>query len=204
MEAPFWHERWAKREIGFHMPKPHAALDRYWSSLKLDPGSRVFVPLAGKSLDLVWLAQDGHPVVGIELSSVAVDEFKTEHPGETAIDLRCGDFFDLTPDTLDPIDAIFDRAALVALPPAMRRDYAAHITALSKPGTQMLLVTMEYEQSQMKGPPHAVLESEVQSLYGAHYDIETLERIEVLADYPRMIERGVTALAERVYRLKRR
>ncbi len=204
MEAPFWHERWAKHEIGFHMPKPHAALERYWSSLKLDRGSRVFVPLAGKSLDLVWLARAGHQVVGIELSSVAVDEFKAEHPGESAIDLRCGDFFDLTPDTLGPIDAIFDRASLVALPPAMRRDYAAHITALSKPGTQTLLVTMEYEQSQMKGPPHAVLENEVQSLYGAHPDIETLERIEVLADYPRMIERGVTALAERVYRLTRR
>jgi thiopurine S-methyltransferase len=63
---------------------------------------------------------------------------------------------------------------------------------------------MEYEQSQMKGPPHAVLESEVQGLYGAQHDIATLERLEVLADYPRMIERGVTALAERVYRLKRR
>jgi thiopurine S-methyltransferase len=85
----------------------------------------------------------------------------------------------------------------------MRSDYVAHITALSKPATQTLLVTMEYDQSQMRGPPHAVLESEVQALYGARHDIETLERIEVLADYPRMIERGVTALAERVYRLTR-
>ena len=121
MEAPFWHERWAKHEIGFHMPKPHAALERYWSSLNLAAGSRVFVPLAGKSLDLVWLARAGHQVVGIELSPVAVDEFRVEHPGESAIDLRCGDFFDLTPDTLGPVDAIFDRASLVALPPAMRR-----------------------------------------------------------------------------------
>lgn len=204
MEAPFWHERWAKHEIGFHMPKPHAALERYWSSLKLAAGSRVFVPLAGKSLDLVWLARAGHQVVGIELSPVAVEEFRIEHPGESGIDLRCGNFFDLTPDTLGPIDAIFDRASLVALPPAMRRDYVAHITALSEPATQTLLVTMEYEQSQMKGPPHAVLESEVQGLYGAQHDIATLKRLEVLADYPRMIERGVTALAERVYRLKRR
>ena len=203
MEAPFWHERWAKHEIGFHMPKPHAALERYWSSLSLAAGSRVFVPLAGKSLDLVWLARAGHQVVGIELSPVAVEEFRAEHPSETAIDLRCGDFFDLTPDTLGPIDAVFDRASLVALPPAMRRDYAAHITALSRPGTRSLLVTMEYDQSQMKGPPHAVLESEVRTLYGAHHLIETLERIEVLADYPRMIDRGVTALAERVYRLTR-
>ncbi|MEY3712705.1 MAG: hypothetical protein RL321_325 [Pseudomonadota bacterium] len=204
MEAPFWHERWAKHEIGFHMPKPHAALERYWNSLNLAAGSRVFVPLAGKSLDLIWLARAGHQVVGIELSPVAVEEFHAEHPNETAIDLRCGDFFDLTPDTLGPIDAIFDRASLVALPPAMRRDYTAKITALSPPGTRSLLVTMEYEQSQMKGPPHAVLESEVQALYGADHLIETLERIEVLADYPRMIDRGVTALAERVYRLTRR
>lgn len=204
MEAAFWHERWAKHEIGFHMPKPHAALERYWSSLRLAAGSRVFVPLAGKSLDLVWLARAGYQVIGIELSPVAVAEFRAEHPNEDAIDLRCGDFFDLTPDSLGPIDAIFDRASLVALPPTMRRDYVAHLTTISKPATQTLLVTMEYDQSQMKGPPHAVLESEVQSLYGAQHDIETLERIEVLADYPRMIERGVTALAERVYRLKRR
>lgn len=204
MEAAFWHERWAKHEIGFHMPKPHAALERYWSSLRLAAGSRVFVPLAGKSLDLVWLARAGYQVIGIELSPVAVAEFRAEHPNEDAIDLRCGDFFDLTPDSLGPIGAIFDRASLVALPPTMRRDYVAHLTTISKPATQTLLVTMEYDQSQMKGPPHAVLESEVQSLYGAQHDIETLERIEVLADYPRMIERGVTALAERVYRLKRR
>jgi thiopurine S-methyltransferase len=203
MEAPFWHERWAKHEIGFHMPTPHAALERYWRSLQLAAGSRVFVPLAGKSLDLVWLARAGYQVVGIELSPVAVAEFRAEHPSEIAIDLRCGDFFDLTPDTLGPVDAIFDRASLVALPPAMRSDYVAHITALSKPATQTLLVTMEYDQCQMRGPPHAVLESEVQALYGARHDIETLERIEVLADYPRMIERGVTALAERVYRLTR-
>jgi thiopurine S-methyltransferase len=204
VEAQFWHERWDRREIGFHMPRPHVALERYWNSLALPQRARVFVPLAGKSLDLLWLAERGHAVVGIELSPIAVREFAEEHPGTSGVDLRCGDLFDLTPATLGPIDAIFDRASLVALPPAMRADYAAHLTRLSTPGTQTLLITMEYDQRQMRGPPHAVMPDEVHALFSAHHDITELEELTALEDFPRMSARGVTHLAERIYRLRRR
>jgi thiopurine S-methyltransferase len=204
MEASFWHERWAKREIGFHMPKPHDALLRHWPKLGLAAGSTVFVPLAGKSLDLCWLAERGHRVVGIELSPTAVAEFHAENPDAQNIDLLCGDFFELTRAALGPVTAVFDRAALVALPADMRAAYVSHLIRLTEPGTRMLLVTMEYEQSQMRGPPHAVLEDEVRSLYDATHAIERLERLDVLADYPRMIERGVTGLHESIYLLERR
>jgi thiopurine S-methyltransferase len=204
MEPQFWHDRWERREIGFHMAKPHVALERHWNSLALPPNARVFVPLAGKSLDLIWLARRKHAVVGIELSQLAVREFTEEHPEASGIDLRCGDLFDLTPTTLGAIDAIFDRASLVALPPAMRADYAAQVTSLSPPGTQTLLVTMEYDQRQMRGPPHAVMPDEVHALYGATHEITVVDELTALEDFPRMSARGVTHLAERVYRLRRR
>jgi thiopurine S-methyltransferase len=204
MEPGFWHERWAKREIGFHMARPHAAIVDHWDGLGLAAGSRVFVPLAGKSLDLVALAARGHRVVGIELSAVAVAEFRAEHPDCGAVDLRCGDFFALDAASLGPVDAIFDRAALVALPPPMRRDYAALMAALTAPGTLTLLVTMEYDQREMRGPPHAVLPAEVHDLYAETHEIAELGGYGALEDFPRMAARGVTALGERVYRLRRR
>jgi thiopurine S-methyltransferase len=204
VEASFWHERWQRHEIGFHQAAPHPALDQHWASLGLQPGQRVFVPLAGKSLDLLWLAARGLEVVGIELSPRAVQEFHAEHGVSRHIDLRCGDFFDLTPESLGPIDAIFDRAALVALPPAMRERYAEHLTSLSQSGTRSLLVTMEYDQSEMPGPPHAVHPAEVQRLYASQHDILQLDYTDLLPESPKMAARGVTRLGERVYALKRR
>jgi thiopurine S-methyltransferase len=203
MEADFWLTRWQRNEIGFHQDRPHDALARFWGRLGLTAGTRVFVPLAGKSLDLVWLAQRGHAVVGIELSEIAVRDFRAAH-GSSDVDLRCGDLFDLGPATLGRIDAIFDRASLVALPPPMRRSYAAKLAELSPPGTRTLLVTMEYDQSRMAGPPHSVPESEVQELFGATHDIEWLARDSCLRDFPRFSQRGIDALSESFYLLTRR
>ena len=204
MEADFWLERWQRNEIGFHQPRPHPALERLWPSLGLAPGARVFVPLAGKSLDLLWLAAQGLEVVGIELSPVAVHEFAVEHGRPPRVDLRCGDLFDLTPASLGPIDAVFDRASLVALPPAMRVRYAATLATLSPPGTRTLLVTMEYDQARMPGPPHSVPADEVRALFGATHEVEFVERDSALADFPRFAQRGIDRLAEAVWRLTRR
>ncbi len=204
MDANFWLERWQRNEIGFHQPRPHPALERLWPMLGLAPGARVFVPLAGKSLDLVWLAARGHDVVGIELAEVAVRDFAAEHGRLPRVDLRCGDLFDLTPATLGPIDAVFDRASLVALPPPMRQRYAAKLAELARPGARTLLVTMEYDQSRMPGPPHSVPEDEVRALFGATHDVEFVERDSALEDFPRFAQRGVDRLAEAVYRLTRR
>ena len=218
MDAKFWHERWQRNEIGFHQAAPHAALAHHWPTLGLAPGSRVFVPLAGKSLDMLAFAAAGHRVVGIELSALAVEAFfadnglasAREAHGELVlhrsgdIELWCGDVFALTPALLGCIDAIFDRGALVALPPLLRQRYAAHLAGLAPPGCEMLLVTMEYEQSQMSGPPHAVLAAEVHALYGTRFDIALLGRDTNLADGPRFAQRGVTQLAEGYWRLRRR
>jgi thiopurine S-methyltransferase len=206
MQPQFWHDRWQANEIGFHQSEPHAALARFWPSLGLRHGARVFVPLAGKSPDLLWLAQRGFAVVAIELSPLAVQQFHAENPAAAAagVNLRCGDFFDLTPQDLGPVDAIFDRASLIALPPDMRRRYAVHLANLEPPGCRTLLITLEYEQSRMPGPPHSVDNAEVQQLYGATHAIDLLARYDQLDDFPRFRARGLERLTEVVYRLTRR
>jgi thiopurine S-methyltransferase len=204
MDPAFWLERWQRNEIGFHQGAPHKALDRHWARLGLARDARVFVPLAGKSLDMIWLAARGHAVVGIELAAEAVRAFAAENGPVERVDLRCGDLFDLDPGALGPIQGVFDRASLVALPPALRRRYAAKLAELSPPGTRTLLVTMEYDQARMSGPPHSVPEPEVRELFGATHAVELLERDTSLDDFPRFAQRGVDALAEGCFLLTRR
>lgn len=220
MHPEFWLERWQRNEIGFHQDRPHPALEAHWARLGLNGGERVFVPLAGKSRDMAWLAQHGFSVLGVELSRVAVEAFFAEAhlTPETdslttnapqpllkyagaGITLLCGNFFDLTVEQIGRFGAVFDRAALVALPPAMRRDYAEQMLRLSPPGTKTLLVTLEYDQERMPGPPHNVSESEVRALFGTRYRVELLARTNQLADFPKFAKAGVDHLSESVWLL---
>ena len=213
MHPEFWLERWQRNEIGFHQPAPHRALARHWAGLGLPRGSRVLVPLAGKSSDMLWLAAAGHQVVGIELAELAVRAFFEENAlaptitqhgalqrfSVAGLDLWCGDVFAIGAADIGSVAAVFDRAALVALPEAIRRRYVAHLDAITPPGARTLLITMEYAQPEMAGPPHAVLEDEVRRLYQAH-QIELLERDDAMADFPKFAQRGVTRLSEAIYR----
>jgi thiopurine S-methyltransferase len=213
MEPQFWLERWQKREIGFHQPVPHRALDLYWDHLAVAKDARVFVPLAGKSLDLRWLAERGQRVVAVELAEAAVREFfadasltpvastqgKLLKLSAGAFDFYCGDFFDLEPKMLAGVTAVFDRAALIALPPPMRVAYSQRMGALLEQKAQMLLVTLEYDQLKLAGPPHSVAEPEVRSLYAGWQSCDRLERTDELARSPKFRERGLDALVESVY-----
>lgn len=189
MEAQFWHDRWSQRDIGFHQSEINAFLIKYWPALELAENSTVLVPLCGKSRDMVWLAQRGHSVIGLELSEVAVDEFFQELGVTPEIErndrfviysadnirILCGDFFAVTQQDLGPIDAVYDRAALVALPPEMRRRYAEHLGTLLSAPVQTLLVTFEYEEGQAEGPPFCVDRKEVTALFGDCCDLELLD-----------------------------
>ncbi|MDP9689368.1 UNVERIFIED_ORG: thiopurine S-methyltransferase [Pseudomonas mohnii] len=193
-------------------------LQRFWPALGLEEGARVLVPLCGKSLDLLWLAQRGHEVLGIELSEKAVEDFFSEHHFDPAVDeqgpfkvyragsieLWCGDFFDLTPGDVADCSAVYDRAALIALPAPMRQRYAAHLTRILPKGSNGLLITLDYDQAQMEGPPFAVLDEEVQRLFGASWTLKTLEDQDVLSESGKFLEAGVTRLEERVYRVSSR
>ncbi|WP_426179161.1 thiopurine S-methyltransferase [Pseudomonas sp. TWRC1-2] len=217
MEPKFWQERWARNQIGFHLPEVNPYLLRHWPKLALAEGAKVLVPLCGKSLDLMWLASLGYRVLGVELSEQAVEAFFSEQGLMPKISQRgvfkvyqadlievwCGDFFALDAEALADCSALYDRAALIALPPLMRAQYAEHLNALLRPGCQGLLITLDYDQTQKAGPPFAVADEEVRLLLGARWSVQVVEEQDVLGESWRFVQEGVTRLEERVYQLTR-
>ena len=217
MDPDFWHERWQAGQIGFHQDAPTPLLLKHWPTLGVSPGARVFVPLAGKSRDMAWFAAQGYRVLGVELSQLAVDAFFAEHGLEpeveasryglhhraAGIELIRGDAFALDAALLAGCDAVFDRAALIALPPELRRRYVRELYARLPAGCRGLLVTLEYPQHEKNGPPFAVHEDEVRELYGRDWSVELLERRDILAQQPGFVAEGVTALSTAVYRIVR-
>lgn len=181
MQPEFWHDRWERQQIGFHEPVVNPLLQRHFRALALPARATVFVPLCGKSLDIDWLLERGHHVVGAELSPVAVTalferlgsapEVKPAGPLSRwqADDLVVwvGDYFALQPDAVGAVDAVYDRAALIAMPPELRPAYAAQLHRLAGAAPQ-LLVTLEYDQASMQGPPFSVTEEELRRLYPRH------------------------------------
>jgi thiopurine S-methyltransferase len=217
MEPEFWHDRWRAGQIGFHQAGVDKLLVQYWPTLDLAPKSQVFVPLCGKSLDITWLLQRGFSVTGIELSAVAIESFCLEHGiparrrplGEfdvyEAAQLRLfrGDFFSLTPELLGKVSAVYDRAALISWTPQLRAAYLTHLDSLTNVGTKTILITMEYPQQQMQGPPFSIGAADVDQLYGQHHTIQQLARRDILAVEHRLRARGLTELNEACYRLTR-
>lgn len=215
MEADFWHERWENNLTGFHLDEVNPYLKEYWANLNLKAGARVFVPLCGKTLDLIWLADQGYEVIGIELSPLAVEAFFTEnnlsaqHTQIAGLDcwqsenisFFCGDFFNLTPEILGQIDAVYDRASLIALPPTMRPEYIEKLSELVQAAPN-LLVTLEYDQSKMGGPPFSVSEDEIKSLYQARYRVKPLISQDVLGNNVKFRDKGLDALNECIYQLE--
>ena len=218
MEKQFWLDRWEARQIGFHLSEVNAHLHRHWSALKLRSDARVLVPLCGKSLDLLWLHEAGYAVVGVELSPVAVREFfadnglamQTEAEGvytsrqAPEIQIRQMDFFDLQPESLGDVQAFYDRAALVALPADMRKTYVEHLAILLQAGATGLLVTMDYPQDEMDGPPFSVTAEEVLALYSTAFHVQLLDSLDVLAGNERLARRGLTRMVEQIWRLERK
>ncbi len=215
MDKEFWHQRWRSGQIGFHGNQVHWSLERHWPDLEVGHNEPVLVPLAGKSLDLHWLHQLGHPVHGVELDPIAVRDFFAEWnrqpqlvdpgapgglPGYRADDILMwqGDFFAYRP--ARRFRAFYDRAALIALPPAMRAAYISHLRDCLEDRACGLLVTLEYQQDQFDGPPFSVPLEEVSGFEA--FDHEVLERRDVLAESPKFQNRGIQALHETVYRLQ--
>lgn len=187
MDSEFWHRRWQNNEIGFHQDNVNKLLKAYFNQLNLPRGSRVLVPLCGKTTDMSWLAGQGYDVVGIELSPIAVEEFfgdlgtepcRTIHgplekcsvPG---IDIFIGDIFELSNDLIGSVDAVYDRAALVAWPDDMRSRYAEHLVRLTGVAPQFL-ICYEYDQTEMKGPPFSLRSDDVNRLYDKYYKATAL------------------------------
>ena len=214
MEADFWHDKWNKNEIGFHLSRTHPLLTCHWNRLGPASSGRVFVPLCGKTLDIHYLRDQGADVVGAELSEHAVLAFFEEagleprvsdwHAGKRfcteGITLFQGDIFALDRSTLGTIDAIYDRAAAIALPQALRQQYVRHVIELTGSSPQ-LLITLSYDQSLMPGPPFSVDAENVKELYSQHYRLNCLSSEEIIENEIRFRERGLTTLTERCWHL---
>lgn len=217
MEAQFWHDRWQESCIAFHRESVNPRLERWFTALGVAAGEQVFVPLCGKSLDMTWLRSRGLRVLGVELSPIAVRAFLDEQAiavreresgsfrAYEAEGLRVlqGDVFDLDSDDLHGTRAVYDRAALIALPRAMRVDYVRHLSTHLPASVRWLLITLEYPQHEMAGPPFSVPQAEIIELFGGDFAIERLEHVDARHDAPQLMAKGLSELSESVFLLSR-
>lgn len=226
MEIDFWLERWNNNQTGFHQQQVNPYLAYFYGNkgpaIEQREKLKVFVPLAGKSKDMLWLSQNSYKVFAVECSDRAVKDFfednalnykhaeKDQHALYQSSDLPSlieifqGDFFELQQEDLDGITDIFDRASLVALPVEMRQDYAKKMAELQKPGVRTLLVTLTFDPEEMNGPPFSVIEEEVNDLYSENFTIQKLLVKNVIEEEIGLKKRGLTALDETVYKLVRK
>ncbi len=209
MDASFWHKKWEKNEITFHQNEANPLLVEYFSMLSLAEGSRIFIPLCGKTRDIAWLLASGYRVAGAELSKIAIVQLfaelgiepqissigKLEHYSAENIDIFVGDIFDLSGSMLGQVDAVYDRAALVALPLEMRKQYTAHIMQMTDKA-QQLLICLEYDQSMMEGPPFSINREEVNQHYSDNYQLTLIASENVAGGL-----KGKCAAIENVWRL---
>ncbi|AGH81462.1 thiopurine S-methyltransferase [Psychromonas sp. CNPT3] len=187
MHQAFWHEKWKKGQIGFHQSTVNPQLIKHIEALSLEENDRVFVPLCGKTLDIAWLLEQGYRVVGAELVEQAVVQLfaslrvtpvvinlgEIKHYQGHNIDIFVGDIFTLSAKQLGSVDAIYDRAAFVALPDPMRRKYTQHVAQISQ-GAKQLLITFEYDQTLLCGPPFACPKAQIKQYYEANYVLSLL------------------------------
>jgi thiopurine S-methyltransferase len=225
VEIDFWLERWDKNETGFHQAQINPYLAYFYGQKGPSPEQRqklkVFVPLCGKSKDMLWLSQNGYKVFGVECSERAVKDFFEENTlnykhaendrhalymttdQASLVEIFQGDFFALQQKDLADVTDIFDRASLVALPAEMRRQYARKMAEIQRPGVRTLLVTLTYDQAEMNGPPFSVSQENVNELFSESFSIEKLCFKDIIDDEPRMRNRGLSSLVETVYKLTR-
>ncbi len=208
MEKDFWYEKWVNQDTAFHQMEGNHLFLKYFPTLNLPRNSKVFLPLCGKSYDMSWLVQQGYQVIGVELVEQAVKEYFEENKVTPDISkdsgfkvyqapnlkILVGDFFDLSQKALGNLDLIYDRAALVALPEEMRKRYTQHLRTITQ--CPQLLITFDYDQSKMPGPPFSVNSQEIQEHYQSHYDIKLLESVEIDGGLKR-----TTAATENIWKL---
>ena len=210
MEASYWQQKWEKNEIAFHQPEANPLLVKYFNELSLEKNSRVFLPLCGKTLDISWLLFNGYRVVGAELSKTAIEQLFTEldvepkisavgemaHYSAKNIDIFVGNIFDLSSNMLGKVDAVYDRAALVALPEKTRSCYTTHLIEITGKVPQ-LLICYEYNQNLMEGPPFSINKEELNQHYKDKYALTLLATTDITGGL-----KGQCAAKELVWLLK--
>lgn len=215
MESSFWHNCWERNLLGFHQHDVHPLLINNFTHL-LSPSDRhVFVPLCGKTQDMVYLAQYLQ-VTGSELSEIACRdffvgneiEFDQQTVGEFVrysaeqLTLCQGDFFKLSANAIDKVDWIYDRAALIAMPPAMQEKYVKHLQHFFTANTRLFLITVEFPSEQLSGPPFSISGDDVKRLFSG-FSVECIASHEL--NDKRFAQRKfeVDSLCEKLYLIKK-
>jgi len=188
VDPEFWRDKWAANQIGFHEDVFHPMLCQNWDKLSVAQGASVLVPLCGKSRDLVWLRDRGYEILAVELSEIATQAFFDENDIRVERDIHgpfiryrgggytllIGNIFDLTSELLGAVAAFYDRAALIALPPDVRRNYVRHMQTLINIDAPGLLITVSYPEDVISPPPFVVSSAEVRELYSPWCDVSLL------------------------------
>ncbi|WP_428087008.1 thiopurine S-methyltransferase [Candidatus Thioglobus sp.] len=213
-----WIKRWQEGKIGWHKKLPNSKLIEFITCLKLCKNSTIFVPLCGKSVDMLYLLEKGYRIIGVELSELAAEQFFKENELEYSIkktdqfiiyyapniQIYCGDFFDLNAHDLKAVSAVYDRAALIALPADLRQEYTQHLYSIIQAGCRVLLLTLNYPQSQISGPPFAVNQAQVLSLYKNGFDCQLLQCFNDLENEPKFQRANVDFIEKATYCLHKK
>jgi len=218
MEPKYWIEGWQLGHTGFDQADPHRYLPEHWPAVGVAADATVFVPLCGKTVDMVWLAEQGHQIIGVEVSDLAVDGFfemvgltpEIETIGPLAIhragpyELWCGDLFEVPATVFDRVDVVYDRASIVALPTKIRQRYADTLTTQLRPDAPWYMVAFTYDQAEMDGPPFSVPLDEIDRLFAEDFTIETIVDESAFERADTLKERGITHIQETLSILRRR
>ena len=214
----FWLQRWEENNIGWHHQEFNSHLIGFWRRTAVPSGRLVLVPLCGKSRDMVWLAERGYRVLGVELSPLAVEAFFREQDLIPEIreqgpfqlwqagpyQILCGDIFKLQQTDIPDVAGVYDRASLVALDPAQRKSYARLMSSILPSECPVLLVAMDYPQQEMSGPPYCVAPAEVQELFSSAFKVSQLHDLDLLKDTARYQDKGLSQLSEQIWLLRKR
>ena len=210
-------EFWESNEINWHSDVVTQELEEYLGLLKLEPGDKVFFPLCGKSLDMIYLLNQGFSIIGVELSEIAIKKFFHENEldftitqvGEfdlystKNIEIYCGDFFSLASKHLFDVKAVFDRKSLIALDQNLRQKYVKHLNDIISLGVRILLITLHYPQHQMSGPPFSVDKSEVESLFSMTFKYQELKSFQDIENGSKLVNAGVDYIENAAYCLQK-
>ncbi|WP_108650724.1 thiopurine S-methyltransferase [Dongshaea marina] len=217
MHEAFWHDRWETQKIGFHLEEINPLLREFWSHLELGPDANILVPLCGKTLDLHFLTEKHAQIIGSELSAIAAKDFfdeagltpvisshgKIQSYQAQNLAILQGDFFDIQPEQTATINGFYDRAALIAWPEQARLKYMEHLARLLPQGSRGLLITLDYPQQQLAGPPFATSSHWLEEYVTPFFRIQLLSSEDALSSNPKFVKNGVDYLYENVYLLER-
>jgi len=215
MQIEFWEERWEKNQIAFHLPGFNPYLTKYLARFDVKANDTIFIPLCGKTLDIAWLASQQFSIIGVECSDKALRSFFTENNLQVKLEtlksfnaynsdnicLLKGDFFELDKEILKDTALVYDRASLIALPKQFRKQYVSHMNKILPENAEVFLITLEYDQTIMSGPPFSVDNKEIETLYQSKSQVTILSESDVLNSHQKFKDRGLTYLIERIYRI---